>query len=596
MHPRMGLLSHPRIGHKSPLQPVLNTSFLNDDSPNQTIKGFIASHHQGFWSFIGAGIASEWRRIGRLSPVGLTENYGLHYLLHDRFAYKLILVVLSILAVLCMARVLVVMSVPVEIALLGAALTSVAYQLHNFHDPLLAYAGITQLVTILYALSVLAFVGWVRTGGVSSLALALFLMVMANLVYESAYPLVVLHVAVVVHAHRRWRTLIGPLLVTALFVAPSLVITSGSQGAYRLNLSPVRVPAALGRQLSAPLPLANFLDPLGPRSIASTGVGAAAMHGFLISLLLLPLLLAAVRVGRRFRPGRRDQGVLSLVCLTLFVLPAGLLAVATGYQSVARWGVGYLPVFYGDVAVGIGGAVAVGLLSRRIREIPLVVVIALMLGVVAAINSEGSERVVSLSRPVAVASDEIVGALDAGLLNGVPAHTMLLFDRSQISYPNGPWIAEDNWGMDNWFYSITGRWMRTLPINPAAPVAAQCQDNTGAVSPCVVPADPVDWVKTAMSAQGRWILMTPISAGILAPQTDLREAPAAGHARLAIRSRSSAVLATLEVQWLTVAGTPVVSTGADLALLRQEGDWSMIDVAVPNQATAWSGSVEEPSR
>jgi hypothetical protein len=27
---------------------------------------------------------NEWHMIGRFMPVGLVENYGLHYLLHDR--------------------------------------------------------------------------------------------------------------------------------------------------------------------------------------------------------------------------------------------------------------------------------------------------------------------------------------------------------------------------------------------------------------------------------------------------------------------------------------------------------------------------------
>jgi hypothetical protein len=36
------------------LQMVVQTPFLSDDSPNQTIRGYIAAHHQTFWSFLRA--------------------------------------------------------------------------------------------------------------------------------------------------------------------------------------------------------------------------------------------------------------------------------------------------------------------------------------------------------------------------------------------------------------------------------------------------------------------------------------------------------------------------------------------------------------
>ena len=48
-------------------------------------------------------------------PVGLFYNYGLMWVLHDRMAYKLLLVVLSVVAVALVAWVLISLSVPAEI-------------------------------------------------------------------------------------------------------------------------------------------------------------------------------------------------------------------------------------------------------------------------------------------------------------------------------------------------------------------------------------------------------------------------------------------------------------------------------------------------
>jgi hypothetical protein len=90
--------------------------------------------------------------------------------------------------------------------------------------------------------------------------------------------------------------------------------------------------------------------------------------------------------------------------------------------------------------------------------------------------------------------------------------------------------------------------------------------------------------------------MTPLPSATLTPSADLYTAPAAGRARLAIRSRSSVVLAALQVQWLGADGTTLASETSALHLVRQRGSWSMLDVDVPAGAAASSGAVSEPSR
>ncbi len=489
------------------------------------------------------------------------------------------------------------MTVPVEVALLGAALTSVAYQLHNFHDPLLAYAGITQLVMVLYAFSALAFLSWLRTGGGARLAVTLVLMVVANLIYEAAYPLVMLHVAAAFFERRRWTSVIGPIAVTIAFVLPSSIVRSSGAGAYGIDLAPDRVASTLGRQLSAPVPLANYLDPFGPRSVGvvtRTGMATAELRGLVIGVLLLPLLLAAARVGRSARPNRRTCITVIVISFSLLALPSGLVAVAKRYQTEVRWGVGYLPAFFGYVAIGLLGSLAFWIVSRPGTSRRFLFIAAASLSLVASINAVGNARIASVSRSVAIARDEFDEALRAGLLDDTPTGTMLLFDREQISEPQGPWIPGYDWAIDNWIYAITGRRMRTLPVDPSTPLARQCQESTGAVASCRVPNDPVEWIKTASAAAGRWILLAPLSVS-LRSDTDLRVAPAASAARLAIRSRAQTVLRAAEVRWRNSDGTTLVSKGGALTLVRQHGEWSLMDIAVPRGASAWTGAVVIPA-
>ena len=533
----------------------------------------------------------QWWSLGRFMPIGLIDLYGPHYILHDRVTYKLILVGLTILATLCVARLMVVLSMPTELALLAAALSAVTYQLHNFHDPLLAYSGITQLVTILFALSAIAFARWLRGGRSLDLLVSLALMIVANLTYEAAYPLVVMHIAVVLVEHKRFRSLAKPLLLTAAFLLPPLIARSGATGAYGIDAQPLRVIPTLARQLSAPLPMANYLDPYGPRALPTNGLWNPGLRGALIALLMLPVIVAAAGTARGWRPRRRVVAGLALVAGGMLVLPAGLVSLAERYQEQIRWGVGYLPVFFGYVAVGILGALAFWCVSRLVPSVPLVVAAALFVGVIGGANALGSSKVVQLSRPVAVARDQIDEALRAGLLNDTASETMLLFDRRQIGSPNGPWLPGYFWGIDNWFFTITGRRMRALSLEPGSPLGRQCQDNTGAPSTCATPSDPIVWFTTGLSPDGRWILMTPLPGSLVGPTTDLFLAPGTERARLAIRSRSTATLSSLSVSWRDAAGRTLISPPASVHLLRRSGGWSMLEVDVPPAAIAASGSV-----
>jgi hypothetical protein len=90
--------------------------------------------------------------------------------------------------------------------------------------------------------------------------------------------------------------------------------------------------------------------------------------------------------------------------------------------------------------------------------------------------------------------------------------------------------------------------------------------------------------------------MTPLPPAGLTPTTDLYAAPAAGRARLAVRSRSPGVLRALHVQWRGADGVTLASETSALHLVRQRGHWSMLDVDVPAGAAASSGALSGPSR
>jgi hypothetical protein len=564
------------------LQLVLKTPFWGDDTIDQNLRGYAHEHGYGFFGYLVDQIHAE---RGRFMPVGLFYCFGLMWVLHDRVVYKLLLVVLSVVAVALVAWVLISLSVPAEIAALAAAGTALLFQLQYYHDPLLSYMGLVQMVTICFAVSLLLFIGWLRKGGWWRLTLSALLIVAACLSYEAAYLLVVMHAAVAYNERGRvgaaLRASVVPLGIGAIFVFVTLYLrlTQVSSGTpYSISLKPGPALVALARQVSAALPGANFLDPGGPKVLAAPDTWEPEARGLLIGLLLVPILWVAANAAKRWQPQRRTLVAVIVIGLTLMIVPAGLVATAVRYQHELRWGVGYLPVYFSVVGVAVLGALGYAALARKLPTVALTAVCAVLAALAAGVNADGNTRVMLALLPVAQNRDALEGALGAGVLDAVPDNGTVLADRGQIGQPNGPWVDGVGWSLSQWIDTHTGRDLHALPMSPQAPTARQCQDATGLPAPCAVIAAPAFWLTHGWQAGTPWVLLTPVAGRSFAAGDNLYSAPADGRARLVVRGNTPPA-----ISWNGMAaGHP--------RLVARDGGWWIFELEVPPGALAASGT------
>src|SRR5205823_4526076 len=116
---------------------------------------------------------------------------------------------------------------PRPAALLAVVVMAGTIQLRSFHDPVLGYWGTTQLVLALTLASLLFLLRGLRGGERRHLIWSFLLFLPCPLLYEGAYPLVLLHLAVAL-GERRGRGAIraaAPFLALgAFFVALSLYL------------------------------------------------------------------------------------------------------------------------------------------------------------------------------------------------------------------------------------------------------------------------------------------------------------------------------------------------------------------------------------
>ncbi len=569
------------------LQLVLRTSFLGDDAPNQVIAGYADQLGKSVPAFLWQMTVDQYHGLGRVTPVGLFQNYGLNALVHDRATYKLVLVAATVVSTLMLASVLVAVRIPVAVALLGAGLTAPLWQLHQYHDPLVSYGALSQMVLILGCASTLCHLRWLRGGSPAWAIVSVGLLIWANLTYEAAYLMVGMLIGATVIVGARFRTAVPAALTTVAFVAFLLSIrTDGGQYAASFGIQPTLT--TLAKQVTAGLPGAGWFDPLGAQSLTPVPSTMAWVRGVLVAALLLPVVRAALLAARPVALTWRRVLGLAILLGTPAFLPAALVSLAARYQAELRWGTGYLPLALTVPALAAGAAVLLWWLGPKVPRRALLAAAAVIIVGAVGVNASGSMRVVSNSFTYGQNLDDLRSIAKAGTFDRVPAGTTFLFDQTQIQPGNGFWLPGYLYSPSNWLYVHAGRRWPAFPV-PAGQTDELCVDTygQGVTPPCPVLRGAIAWVTTALDAkQRRWLLITP--GTVTKSGGTLADAPARGPATL-IYPRDAP---KPPVMYAPAPGVP--QRDLDPSLVTRTGDlddWAVYTIKVAPGTPSGSGRV-----
>ena len=491
------------------LLPVLHTAFWQDDDANAYISGYLRWIGQGWWHFFWTANKLQVNTLGRPMPLGVLQTYGAFLVFHDRIAYKLMLILLTLIASGMIGLVVRRLGASAGIAALAAALPAVCWQLHLLHDALISYTGLVQAVTIYSMGATLLFIAWLRRGGTWRLIAMAVLTAFACLTYEAAYLLPIALVPVAWYERKcswrravvlAWPSLIvaGSLIVVALVLGRNLPATSG----YRVDWAPGVVLTAWAKIVTSGLPMIGWLTTGGPRDLPASHSDGPFIRGLLIAALLVPLLLAVARPGATawLRDRRRVFAVVGIIA-ALMLTPSLLTAVSGRYQQEVLWGWGYLPMFFAALGWAALGALAIGALLRalarsRAATVAAVTLISIAAGVMTAINAEGSARVVNYMTLVVQSRDLVEAGFSDGVLAQVPTGAAVLWYGPEVALPRGIWVPGAI-NFEAWAREFVNRPLTMRLILPSAPAAKVCTDATGAPSTCALLQTPTYWLRTA---------------------------------------------------------------------------------------------------
>lgn len=456
------------IGAFALLSPGLGTGWFGDDAVFSTIPGQLA--RVTFWDLVRVFYFSG--RSDGVSRPGLDlVTVATFALFTDRFAYKLYLLGLTLVALevarRCYAR-----WWGTPFANAAALCTALCFQIRFYHDPLIAYNGVQQLVAICIFGSILLFSRWLETGQGKFLITSIATYVLAASCYETVYLLCILHLIVA-----WWRRsfaialrkaapfiAIGAALCAIELATLWSVHVAGTER-YAVSFSGVSYLRTLFDQLTAALPLVYLLSeahnqrwPTGLFVDLNSGLGTVLLLVWFVGLTLMVWKVINERVTLEAKETIPFG-------LALWFLPALLIALPAKYQHQLHFGLGYLPVFLEYFGAGI---VAATILAKALVTPARLAALAFVVAAfpIVALATLASNRAVAIeATPYLTSRDAFVAALNHGLLSGVgPCTTVGIV--AQL-----PWVVQGGATSSDLIYQVTKKRLTVVPEpGPAAVV------------------------------------------------------------------------------------------------------------------------------
>ena len=444
--------------------PALWSGWTGDDAFYSALNGVIGADNITLWHAMRHSFDGWFFTYGRFYPGLILEKYLVFSMFTDLVAYKVLLVVATLIALDMFRRCVQTYTTP-AFGILAALMAAVLFMQHGFQDALLAYNAMPQFVAVATIGSLLAFRKALVEHNKPMAVLAFALYAIAALTYEDVYALCVLYPLLARTVGGTWRMAIRAAFPQMALAAGLAFFELAMRGwvrvppdaLYATNFAVASVAATALYQISAAFPFAyRLVDPLRVFSLSPaflaifTGVGLTCW-----------IALREVRVERN---GRSPFGI----AIMLIVLPALPIALVVKYQHELRWGLGYLPLFFQTFGVALMMAGGAKLAVRSRFRSAWGVAIALLVGMVGSVTYASNVQLVNSDRPSRMARAALQGQISTGLMNPVPQNGV-------VSTPKAfPWIAYDDQGPDGistrGLFYMFGR--RRIDLEPPGDAAA----------------------------------------------------------------------------------------------------------------------------
>ncbi len=456
--------------------PLLKSGYYADDIPNSLLRTIIKLNGINLGQSIQQNNDMWIQLSGRFFPITVILTQSVYYFLSNFIIYKSVILLLTLLNIALFGYFVYQLCRDKFFSFLLMAVVTIFFQFRIYHDALLGYATLMQVLFLFICLSLIFLYFYVKKTSIFFLLLSIFFYISALLMYELSFGFILLVVFCILGLIKDKKR---KLVVILCYLIPFGVVLLIN---YQLRLHVSQSSSYIGtsfvlndqvwitflKQLSATLPL-SYVWATNPNLIKTilTVSAVNAREKFAAVLTGLSFIFFALKMGKL-----QNKRLLLLIGASFWILPAAILSVSVKYQSELLWGYGYIPVYFQSFGLLLFSACLINvflvLIKSRFIRTGLVVGIAVILMYVQLVNTFSNWMVVDkLNSDFLYPKQLLSDALHHDLIpNDLSSNQILVLTQiPDVYYSTYSWMMTYKWTNKYFFYQETGHEFNLVEAN-----------------------------------------------------------------------------------------------------------------------------------
>ena len=376
------------------LRPILWSAFSADDTFDSLLPMNLRFSGGSFWSFVD-GVVTGWKtNEGRFFPVAVLVGGLSHLWFPEREAYKAAQFLMALLVVVLFAAFVALLMRNKWNGILAGLFLLAASQMRVQYDPVLQFSLQQPSLMTMVLASVILFVIAMRKESSPILFASMIFFLAATLTYESSVLLWPVYPCIALYERRkglvRWvlPTMIAPTAVVGHLLYLRSQVSTTSAG-YTSNFEiPVLVRTFL-KQAGASIPM-TYAEVNAPPFVLGFTDHLQPTHLWWLVAVILTMALGLLSLKRIRVVSWTQIGVLGAAGLTLWFLPAVVVAQTTRWQEEIVSGNAYIPVYQGNIGFSlVAVSVIVGMvkLTHHKKKVTVTVILGVLSCLSVAVSS-----------------------------------------------------------------------------------------------------------------------------------------------------------------------------------------------------------------
>ncbi|HEY8499545.1 MAG TPA: hypothetical protein VIL89_02910, partial [Clostridia bacterium] len=436
--------------------PVLSCWYYGDDVVSRNIHAVMKYENRSLYGFIVNQMEYYIVKLGRFFPVHILQRFLTFYFLDTITKYRIYVLVMNILAVLCFALMARVYSGSDRLFYAVLVLfPALFFSLSRNDDASIGYYMFIQTIVIYLSISLILMKKYRDTGRKGYMWLSVILYLFSLLTYEVSYPMVLAYPAAAYYLFDSAgkdgikKTLKASIPFFAAAVSCFAVYIYFSINAVNsydgINFNPdigkiaitsikqtaAALPGFSGLLLNANVKFSSFLNGI-ISGIAFRDIITAIIFAYLLTVLVMNHKKVNLEL-----PGTRFLIVLSVL---LIACPAIIIGISKKYQQNLKWGEGYLTVYIIRFGLILLFFLLYEFISGHIKRKPgkifIIALTILLMQFLHLFGMQENRKVLQYKNQTSYLRLVAESAIDGGLLKNIPEQSIILLGNIWYDYPS----------------------------------------------------------------------------------------------------------------------------------------------------------------